>query len=142
MIGNYRDLVVWRESLSFVVEIYHVASRLPAQERFGLCDQLRRSAVSVPAHISEGQARTYRREFLHHLCIAKGSLAELQTLLVICEQLGYISPVELEALDAGVASIAKPLHGLISKVRQDLGSGKPVPSKPESTGEDVRGRRE
>ncbi len=120
MASNYKDLMVWRESIEFVPEIYRLLVQYPPHEKFALCDQIRRAAVSVPANIAEGQGRSYRRAFYHHLCIAKGSLAELHTLLIVSEQLGYLTPMELEAKEAGIERIAKPLQGLIAKVRQDM----------------------
>ena len=120
MHSNYKDLMVWRESIEFVPEVYRLLARFPAHENFSLCDQIRRAVISVPANIAEGQGRSYRKAFYNHLCIAKGSLAELHTLMVVSEQLGYLTPLELEAVEGGIERIAKPLHGLISKVRSDL----------------------
>ena len=123
MAGNYKDLMVWRESILLVPEIYARLKRFPPEEKFELCSQIRRAAVSVPANIAEGQGRSYRKSFLQHLRIAKGSLAELHTLFVISEQLGYVSPAELEEIEAAIERIAKPLHGLITKVTQDVKAG-------------------
>jgi len=125
---SYRDLYVWRESIALVPEIYESLKGFPSQERFALTDQIRRAAVSVPANIAEGQARYYKREFLHYLWIARGSLAELQTLLVIAEQVGYLTQEKMELLEQTIDGIAKPLNGLIESVREGLrteqGSGK------------------
>ena len=115
--------MVWRESVLFVPEVYEVLKRFPKEEKFELCSQIRRAAVSVPANIAEGQGRTYRKAFLQHLRIAKGSLAELHTLFVVSEQLGYLSPHDLEHMEAAIERIAKPLHGLIAKVSMDVEIG-------------------
>jgi four helix bundle protein len=123
MAGNYKDLMVWRESILFVPEVYGILRRFPREEMFDLCSQIRRAVVSVPANIAEGQGRTYRKAFLQHLRIAKGSLAELHTLFVVSEQLGYISPGDLENIEMAIERIAKPLHGLISKVTRDVENG-------------------
>ena len=114
---GYKDLHVWRESINFVPDVYRLAGRLPAHEKFALSDQIRRAAISIPANIAEGQASHYKKAFLHHLNIAKGSLAELHTLIIIAEQIGYVSQNELETLESGIQGIARPLHGLISKLQ-------------------------
>ncbi|MCD6024983.1 MAG: ribosomal protein [Fibrobacteria bacterium] len=117
---SYRELHVWRESVSLIPDIYACLQDFPAYERFALTDQIRRAAVSVPANIAEGQARYYKREFFHHLCIARGSLAELQTLLIIAEQVGYLSQEKMEILDQGLQGVARPLNGLIESVREGV----------------------
>lgn len=115
---GYKELFVWRESIAFVPDVYAVVQGFPAHERFALCDQIRRAAVSVPANIAEGQAKHYRSEFVRHLRIARGSLAELHTLMVIAEQVGYITPALLEELEHKISAIAKPLHRLISVLKE------------------------
>jgi four helix bundle protein len=122
---SYRDLHVWRESIGLVSEIYACLRAFPIEERFALTDQIRRAAVSVPANIAEGQGRFYRKEFLHFLCIARGSLAELRTLLIVAEQVGYLSPDKLEALEHGIEGISKPLHGLIFRLREQIHKEQP-----------------
>jgi four helix bundle protein len=113
---DYKDLHVWRESISFITEVYQVVRGLPREENYAMSDQIKRAAVSVAANIAEGQARYYRLEFLKHLRIAKGSLAELHTLLIIAEQVGYISPITLEHLENSLFGVSRPLNGLIAKL--------------------------
>lgn len=115
--AHYQDLHVWRESVAFVAEVYGYLGSFPSFERFALVDQIRRAAVSVPANIAEGQARHYPRDFLRHLWNARGSLAELHTLLVIGEQLGYLGPSQLETLSRSLESVSRPLNGLIASLR-------------------------
>ena len=110
---GYKELFVWRESVALVPDVYAVLRNFPTHERFALCDQIRRAVVSVPANIAEGQAKHYRSEFLRHLRIAKGSLAELHTLMIIAEQVGYLDPVSLEEFEQKISAIARPLHRLI-----------------------------
>ncbi len=76
---NYRDLDVWREAMDFVVECYRMSGTFPKSETYGLKSQLQRAAVSVPANTAEGQGRQHDKEFLQHLAIAYGSLAEVET---------------------------------------------------------------
>jgi four helix bundle protein len=91
---SYRDLEVWQVSMELVKSVYRLRKRLPAEERFGLVSQMQRAAVSIPANIAEGYGRSHRGDYLHHLSIAKGSLSELETLLLIAEQLEYVTKEE------------------------------------------------
>lgn len=94
---SYRDLEVWQTAIELVEAIYRVTSEWPAEERFGLVSQARRSAVSVPANIAEGYARLHRGDYLHHLSIARGSLAELDTHLIVAHRLGFITKAQVSA---------------------------------------------
>ncbi len=76
---GYRDLVVWKRGIALVPVIYRLAARFPKHELYALADQLRRASVSIPANIAEGQARRHRKEFLQHLSIAHGTLANWAT---------------------------------------------------------------
>jgi len=86
-VKSYRELLVWQKSIELVDEIYKVIKMFPKEETYALCDQLRRSAVSIPSNIAEGQARQHTGEFKQFLFIALGSLAELDTQLVIANRL-------------------------------------------------------
>ena len=113
---GYRDLVVWKRGIALVPVIYRLAARFPKHELYALADQLRRASVSIPANIAEGQARRHRKEFLQHLSIARGSLAELNTLLVVAAELGYVDAGELTDLESQLNEIGRPLQGLISRL--------------------------
>jgi four helix bundle protein len=80
---SYRDLEVWQKAMDLVEEVYRIAERFPSQEKYGLTGQLQRAAVSIPANIAEGYGRMHRKEYLQHLSIAKGSLAEVETHLAL-----------------------------------------------------------
>jgi four helix bundle protein len=114
---NYKDLVVWQRAIRLVPQVYAVVKTLPPEERFDLGSQMRRAVVSVPANIAEGQARHSPKEFLHHLSIAKGSLAEVHTLLIVAKELNYLNQTQLTTLEAAVDEVAKPLFGLMSSLR-------------------------
>jgi len=88
---SYRDLVAWRKAMDLVTDVYGVTQSFPRNELYGLTNQLRRAAVSVPSNIAEGQARFSRKEFHHFLSHARGSLVEIETQLTIAENLGYLS---------------------------------------------------
>ena len=87
----YRDLVVWREGIDLVTNIYALSRTFPGEEKYALSDQMQRAAVSIPANIAEGHARSSRKEFLHFLSISLGSLAELETHLTIANKLKYLA---------------------------------------------------
>lgn len=114
---NCRELYVWRESVAFVPDVYAVVEGFPPREGFALADRIRRAAVSVPASIAEGHANVHPREFLRHLRIANGSLAELHTLMVVAEQVGYMRPDALEEIERKIALVSRPLQSLMAVVQ-------------------------
>jgi four helix bundle protein len=89
---GFRDLDVWQRSMDLVVEVYRITRAFPRSELYGLTDQTRRAAASVPANIAEGNGRLFRKEYAHHVSIARGSIAELSTCLEIAQRLEYVSP--------------------------------------------------
>jgi len=99
-----------------VPEIYRLAQGFPKYETYALGDQMRRAAVSVPANIAEGQGRQHPKEFAQHLSIAKGSLAELHTLLIVAWKLGYLDEGQLRQWEDQLAEVGKPLQGLLAKI--------------------------
>lgn len=115
-VKSYRELLVWQKSIELVKEIYKVIKMFPKEETYALCDQLRRSAVSIPSNIAEGQARQHTGEFKQFLFIALGSLAELDTQLVIANGLGYLKTEGLDRLNGQIAELQKMIRGLVSKL--------------------------
>jgi four helix bundle protein len=95
-VKSYRDLEVWQKAMAMVVECYKITKQFPKDEIYGLTFQLRRAAVSIPANIAEGRERQHTREFVQHLSIAYGSLAELETHLQIAQRLNYIDIGQLD----------------------------------------------
>jgi four helix bundle protein len=112
-ISSFRDLVVWQRSISLVRRIYETSSDWPKAELYGLTAQIRRAAVSIPANIAEGQGRNGRREFVHHLGIAHGSLCEVETMLIIAHQLEYITSANLAEQTESIREVGRLLHGLL-----------------------------
>ena len=97
---NIKDLKIWKKGIDLTVKIYSLSAKFPADERFGLISQMRRYAVSIPSNISEGAGRNTKGEFGQFLGIAYGSCFELQTQMVIAEQLGFVGKeLCLEILD-------------------------------------------
>ena len=91
MAQHYKDLIAWRKAMDLVSAVYDATDAFPKREVCSLTDQIRRAAVSVPSNIAEGQAHYSNREFLHFLRHARGSLAELETQLLIAERRNYLS---------------------------------------------------
>ena len=117
-VKSYRDLEVWRKSMSLVEETYRLSSGLPRNEEFGLKIQMRRAAVSIPSNIAEGHSRRHSREFLQHLSISSGSLAELETQLNLAMRLNLIPPSDAEEATRLCEEIGKMLHGLANAIRR------------------------
>ncbi|MBQ0055977.1 MAG: four helix bundle protein [Synergistaceae bacterium] len=116
MPASYRELKVWQESMLLVKEVYKFIDNLPEKERFALADQMRRSAISVPSNVAEGQGRGSDRDFARFVYIAKGSLCELETQLELCIMLGYFSREQLNSLFDLAAEIGKKINNLIKKL--------------------------
>ena len=104
--ASYRDLLVWQRSMELAEMAYAMSLRLPGFERFGLADQIRRAAVSVPANIAEGSGRGSLRDYARFLGIAKGSLQELEVLLSLAWRLGYLSDSQLAEPATRIAEIS------------------------------------
>jgi four helix bundle protein len=115
-ISSYRQLEIWQKSLGLVTEIYEISSTFPKGEIFGLTSQIRRAAISVPANIAEGWGRKLTKEFIHFLRIARGSLLEFETHLMIAQNLGYIEAQLLDEMLAKSEEINKMVNGLISSL--------------------------
>ena len=120
-ITTHRDLLAWQRAILLVRTVYAVTERFPKRERFELSKQIRRAAVSVPSNIAEGAARASRREFARFVGIARGSLSELETQLIVSEMLGYFHNARpiMDAVD-GLKKLLNGLHrSLCSKYNQD-----------------------
>jgi four helix bundle protein len=115
-IRRYRDLIVWQKSVKLGVEIYAVTRLLPADERFGLSQQLRRAGVSVASNIAEGHARQTRRDYAHFLTIARGSLAELDTQLEIARESQLLEARNTDEAERLSEEIGRMLTTLIRKL--------------------------
>lgn len=119
----HQRLEAWRKSMDLVVLVYQATRSFPADERFGLVSQLRRAALSVPSNVAEGAARGSSRFFTSALQIARASLSELNTQIIIAHRLGYLSDREVSGLTACVEEIERIVNGLISSVRRRLAAG-------------------
>ena len=83
---THKDLDVWKKSVDFVTDVYQITNTFPNHELYGIVNQIRRAAVSIPSNIAEGAARKHKKEFVHYLHVALGSMAELETQLIISQK--------------------------------------------------------
>ena len=116
VVKSYRDLVVWQKAMDFAEHVYVVQKTFPAEERFGLCDQLRRAVVSIPSNIAEGRGRDSAKDFSHFLMIARGSLNEVATQLELAVRLGYMTSGS--GLYTEAQEIRKMLNAMIRRLRK------------------------
>ena len=113
-VHNFRELKIWKESLVLVKNVYLLTSKLPKDEKFGLVPQINRCAVSIPSNIAEGSGRTTEKEFLHFLNIAISSSYELETQLILVEDIFNIQTknvlIELESLQKMIGAFKRMLN--------------------------------
>src|SRR5262249_46068511 len=88
--NSYRDFKVWQVGIEIAKQTYQLTANFPRYEQFALANQAQRAAVSIPSNIAEGHARDSTKEYLHHLSIARGSLAELETVVMLAREFGYL----------------------------------------------------
>ena len=115
---THKDLEVWKNSIELVTEIYRITETFPKSELYGLVNQIRRSAVSIPSNISEGAARNHQKEFIQFLYIAQGSVAELETQLIISQNLQFINENQLNETANRLNLIRSQITGLIRHLKQ------------------------
>lgn len=108
---RFEKLNVWIEARKLVVSVYQLIKSFPMEERFALCDQLRRAAISVPSNIAEGCGRISVKEQIHFMEIAYGSLMEIYTQLQLAVDLAYISDSDFQPLKVQISAVAKLLSG-------------------------------
>jgi four helix bundle protein len=113
---NYRDLIVWQEAIKLAKAVYKLTKKFPRQETYALADQIRRAVVSVPSNIAEGQARKAPGDFSRFLHIALGSLAEVDTQLILAQEFGYLSKEDVETVNEQIQSLRKKLYALINSL--------------------------
>jgi four helix bundle protein len=114
---SYRQLIAWQKSMDFVMDVYTVTKAFPRDELYGLATQLRRAAVAVPTNIADGQARFSPNEFFYFLGRARGALVEVETQLLIAQNLNYFSAEQGQQLLDRAAEVGKILNGLIASIR-------------------------
>jgi four helix bundle protein len=132
MAQDYRELRVWQEAMA-LAEAVHAATRaFPLDERFGLTGQVRRASVSIASCIAEGNARSSTRDYLRFLSMASGSIAEVETQLLLAQRFGYLSKGDLSSLLTLLHGLARQLQALKNALSSKLAVGRafPIPRSP------------
>jgi four helix bundle protein len=111
-IQSYKELIIWQEAMNLAEMVYTETRKYPKEEMYGLTSQTRRAAVSIPANIAEGYGRANRKEYLHFLSIASGSLAELETHLLLAARIKFINGQEMEVFQNQLNSVGRLLNAL------------------------------
>ncbi|MDX2113419.1 MAG: four helix bundle protein [Alphaproteobacteria bacterium] len=132
-IQSYRDLDVWQKSRKLVGRIYKLTHTFPKEELYGLTNQLRRAAVSIPSNIAEGKSRRATRDYMRFLDIAYGSIAEVETQLFIACDLNYTTEKKITKLLEDYAEVGRMLNGLLSSLERKLNSPESRILNPESS---------
>ena len=118
--SDFKDLFVWQKAMDLVTEVYKVTSLFPQEEIYGLTSQIRRSAVSVPSNIAEGQGRYNIKDFIHFLHYARGSAAELETQLIISVNVGFANQEDIDPMIQELHNIGTLTYRLINALERKL----------------------
>jgi len=113
---SYHDLKVWQKGIELVKTIYLLTRDFPKYETYGLTSQIQRSAVSVPSNIAEGQTRNSTADFQRFLFISQGSLSEVDTQIVIAQELGYLDKAKGQDVEARILELRRMLYALINSL--------------------------
>jgi len=113
---SYKDLIAWQKGMELVSLIYDATEKFPSHEQFGLRSQLRRAAVSVPSNVAEGKAHYSNRDFVRFLRHARGSLAEIETQVLIAQQRQYLTSESAAKLSQKIDELGRILSGLINSL--------------------------
>lgn len=116
MANTYRDLLAWQKAKALAVDVYRATEGFPKSELFGLTSQMRRAAVSVASNIAEGQGRGSKPDFAKFLCMARGSLLELETQLEISHELGFGTTADIQRLNDDCYKLLGLLNRLLSAI--------------------------
>ena len=116
----YQDLIVWQKSMELVKSVYELVQLLPREETFALSNQMRRAAISIPSNIAEGYARASDKELNRFLHISRGSIAELETQILLAAKLNYVSGKKIEHLLNMCNEVGRQLNAFIAVVNKDL----------------------
>lgn len=117
MLKNFKDLQVWQKSYALVLEVYKATTDFPKSELYGLISQIRRAAISIPSNIAEGYSRGHRTEYIRFVSMAYGSVAELQTQLMLAKDLGYIQQEIYETIAGDYEDLERMISALIKGLK-------------------------
>lgn len=116
-VQSYKELIAWQKGMDLVEKIYKATQGFPRDEVYGLTSQVRRAAVSIPSNIAEGQGRNTTRDFLNFLAVARGSLKEVETQVLIARRLNYIQTAEEGEIVEQIAEVGRIINGLMNSLR-------------------------
>jgi four helix bundle protein len=119
-VSSYRDLEVWKKGVQLAKIVYRLTQDFPKHEVYGISSQLQRAAVSIPANIAEGHARSTTKDFLRYISITRGSLAELETLLTLAEQFGYCQTNHTNEITRHCDELSRMLSGLQKSLKRRM----------------------
>ena len=115
-VNSHKDLIVWQKAMDLVDTVYDIAEKFPVRENYGLFTQLTRAIVSVPANIAEGRARSTAKDFANFLTIARSSLMEAETLMMVAVRRKYVSETAASQAFSQIVEVSKMLSGLRSRI--------------------------
>ena len=118
--AGYQELQLWQKAVTLVKQVYALTRTFPIIEQYALTTQINRSVVSVPSNIAEGWARNSTKDFVRFLCIARGSLAEMETQLIIARDLGYITSAEAESVLDSSTELGKMISASITSLKTKI----------------------
>ena len=119
-VRTYKDLIVWQKSIALVTCVYSLTKQFPADEKFGIVSQINRAVVSVSANIAEGWGRESSKNYIQFLRISRGSLMEVETLMLISKNINYISEQDYLEVNKQIDEVGKILQGLIKSIEQKI----------------------
>ena len=123
-VNTYKDLIVWQKAMEMTIALYQIVRKLPKEETYALGEQMRRAAVSVPSNIAEGFGRNSKKEYIQFLFIANGSVCELETQLILCVRLKYLTEQEIQPIINLLDEIKKIIMTITKKLSDNTSTSK------------------
>ena len=123
---SHKDLILWQKAMDLAVRVHRASAFIPRSEMFGLVSQLRRAGASIPSNIAEGSARKSTKEFIYFLRVSRGSMAELETQLLLAQRIGYLPASEVAEMQLLIDEVGRILNTVVAGLHRRLG----VPTNP------------
>ena len=117
---NHKDLILWRKAMDLAVLVYQSCTALPRSEAYGLVSQLRRAVTSILSNIAEGSARRSTKEYIYFLRVARGSMADLETQLLLAQRVGYLPADEVADLQVRIGEVGRILNSIVAGLHRRL----------------------
>ena len=118
---SHKDLILWQKAMDLAVRVHQASTAIPKSELFGLVSQMRRAGSSIPSNIAEGSARKSTKEFIYFLRVSRGSMAELETQLLLAKRVGYLPESEVAALQTQIDEVGRILNTVVTGLHRRLG---------------------